>query len=296
MSQYRVDFEVAQSGAARSLTGALSEIMLPVADAVTMFEAGPSGHRVSAYYSEQPDLNELRSALEPYLDAGLAKDLQTLMTSTTVPDENWVAISQAALPPVVGGRFTVHGSHDRWRIPRGPNAIEIDAGEAFGTAHHATTLGCLMAIDELTRVRKFKRVLDLGSGSGVLAIAAARALPNARVLASDIDPLAVAVAADNVRRNRLAGGRVKVIVASGLTHPLLRGHSFDLIVANILASPLIQMAKELARISPRCGCLVLSGLLVPQAPEVIAAYRAAGFLLKRHVRLAGWSTLVLVKA
>ena len=199
-ARHKLSARVATLDAARSLAGALENLLDPAPDAVTQFEDGPGAWRVEAYFGGGADF----AAIDAALTAALGGRLPAL-ERTDVPDLNWVAISQEALPPVQAGRFIVHGSHDRGRVPHGPNAITIDAGEAFGTAHHATTLGCLMAIDRLTRSRAFRRVLDLGCGSGVLAIAAARALPRADVIATDSDPLAVAVAAANAKANGVAG-------------------------------------------------------------------------------------------
>ncbi|MGI9404271.1 MAG: 50S ribosomal protein L11 methyltransferase, partial [Hyphomicrobium sp.] len=212
-----------------------------------------------------------------------------------VPDLNWVAMSQAALPPVTAGRFTVHGSHDSSRVPRGPNAILIEAGEAFGTAHHATTLGCLLAIDRLTRATSFRRVLDLGCGSGVLAIAASRALPKAQIFATDFDAQSVAVAAQNMRANGV-DQRVALARAHGLDHHALRHAApFDLVIANILAGPLCTLASDVDKVTRRGGVLVLSGILNSEAAGVTAAYRAHGFSLKEHRRMDGWSTLTFFK-
>ena len=295
MSLTRIDLDAPDLDTARTLCGALEELLEQVPEAVTVFEAGPPAQRVTAYFTSKPDVTAIRVLVDMCLGQDRARGVLENLAIADVPDENWVAISQAALPPVVAGRFTVHGSHDRHRVPHGPNAIEIDAGEAFGTAHHATTLGCLEAIDALTRRERFRRVLDLGCGSGVLAIAAARVMPRAAVIASDIDPQATAVATVNVRQNGIGGGRLRVVTANSLAHPALRGGRFDLIIANILANPLIALANGLARIAPRGGRIVLSGLLVGQAPEVLAAYRAAGWSLLRHRRITGWSTLTLVR-
>jgi ribosomal protein L11 methyltransferase len=208
---------------------------------------------------------------------------------------NWVAISQAALPPVRAGRFTIHGSHDRGRVVRGPNTILIDAGEAFGTAHHATTLGCLLAIDRLARSNQFGSVLDLGCGSGVLAIAVAKSIVGARIVAADMDAQSVKVAAENVRLNGVAR-QIRVTQASSTMHPEIRSRvPFDLLIANILAGPLVRLAPDLTPALDRGGTLVLSGILVPQAPEVIATYGAHGFALQRHDRITGWSTLTFAR-
>jgi ribosomal protein L11 methyltransferase len=286
---HKVVVDFAERDLAHRVAGALQDLIEPAPDALTIFEQGAADWRIEAYYAEAPDLALLHGRVQDLLGARVPAP-----RAIEVPDLDWVALSQAALPPVAAGRFTVYGSHDRGRVPRGPNAILIDAGEAFGTAHHATTFGCLAALDALTRRGRFARVLDLGCGSGVLAIALARALPRAAVLATDLDGPSVAVARGNMRRNGVAG-RISAFAAEGLDHPRLRdARRFDLIVANILADPLVELARGLSRGLAAGGTLVLSGLLTPQAPRVIAAYRAAGLVLRAHRRIAGWSTLVLV--
>ncbi len=286
----KLSTEIADPSLARALANALHTLQDPAPDAVTQFEAGAGKWRIEAYFSDRPALERLGAELATIM--GRAPPPLRL---ESLPDLNWVAISQAALPPIAAGRFTIHGTHDRARIPRGPNAILIDAGEAFGTAHHATTLGCLLAIDRLTRRRAFARVLDLGCGSGVLAIAAARALPRAEVLATDCDPVAVAVAARNAKVNGVES-RIALACAIGLAHPWLRHAApFDLVTANILAGPLKALAPSLGNAVSRGGFVILSGLLEPDAPSVIAAYSAHRFALAEHRRIAGWSTLTLMK-
>lgn len=273
-------------GAARSIAGLLEESVTHPPLAVSYFEAPGSGWTVDAYYE---------SEISEAAIAGIIgiTEVNRRIAIEVVPDENWVAISQAGLPPVIAGRFLVHGSHDRAVGRHRRDAIEIDAGEAFGTAHHATTLGCLLAIDRLTRRRRFARVLDLGCGSGVLAIAAARVLPNAAIIASDFDPEAVRVATENVRKNALAG-RIRLATAPGLDHPALRRRApFDLLIANILAEPLITLAPRLAQaVAPR-GAVVLSGIIPSQSAAVSAAYVAAGFARVRRDWLNGWIILTL---
>jgi ribosomal protein L11 methyltransferase len=286
----KIVLEVADRDLARRIAGALQDLIEPAPDALTIFEQGSAAWRVESYYADAPEPRTLHGRLEAMLGAGVPPP-----RTEEVPDRDWVALSQAALPPVVAGRFTVYGSHDRGRVPQGPNAILIDAGEAFGTAHHATTFGCLAAIDALTRRCRFALMLDLGCGSGVLAIALARALPGAAIIATDLDAPSVAVARDNMRRNGVAA-RIATFAADGLDHPRLRGQGrFDLVVANILADPLVALARGLSRALVPGGTLVLSGLLTPQAPRVLAAYRAAGFVLRTHRRIEGWSTLVLMR-
>lgn len=269
---------------------ALQDFLEPPPDALTVFENGPDRWRVEAYFDTAQGPRDIAGEL-----AGLIPEPLPAFTTEDVPDLNWVAISQAALPPVRAGRFTIHGSHDRDRVARGPNTILIDAGEAFGTAHHATTLGCLLAIDRLVRSHTFGSVLDLGCGSGVLAIAVAKSLPHARIVAADMDAQSVKVAAENVRLNGVAR-QIKVTQASATTHPDIRSRApFDLLIANILAGPLIRLAPSLSRAVAQGGTLVLSGILIPQAPEVIASYLAQGFALLRHDRITGWSTLTFAR-
>lgn len=288
MALEKVTADFADRDLAMQTANALQDLIEPAPDALTVFENGVSCWRLEAYFNGGLDDRDLNAELAKIIDAPLPR-----LVSGDVPDLNWVAISQAALPPVVAGRFVVHGTHDRHRVPRGPSTILIDAGEAFGTAHHATTLGCLLAIDRLTRAEDFRTILDLGCGSGVLAIAAAKALPTAEIIATDLDAQSVKVAADNMKLNGV-GGRIAICKADGVRHTWLRqSKPFDLVIANILAGPLISLAPELSRTVRRSGTLVLSGLLIPQAPQVIAAYRASGFHVLRHDRLTGWSTLTL---
>jgi ribosomal protein L11 methyltransferase len=287
MPLFKLRFPPSALAVARSMADLLAERATPPALAVTLFENGPGRFAVEAYYATPPCLADLARG---------AWSLATPMPSPVleaVPDQDWVALSQAALPPVAAGRFLVHGRHDRERIRPRRMAIEIEAGAAFGTGHNATTTLCLEAIDRLVRRRCFRSVLDLGCGTGVLAIAAARAIPGAHVLAVDNDPLAVAVAHTNARLNG-AGPRVRVMAATDFAHARLRRpRGFDLVLANLLPGPLIALAPAMRRgLGPR-GIAVLCGLLDHQARELIATYRAAGFRLAARSRRAGWTVLTL---
>lgn len=296
MAQKKVVLDYRARAIAHQAASQLQELFYPAPDAVTVFEQPdalgdtdePVQWRVEAYFSTIED------------EAGLLTDLKACLENThgvarfeAIPDLNWVALSQAALPPVMAGRFTIYGSHDRHRITDGPNSILIDAGEAFGTAHHATTLGCLTAIDCLSRQHTVHRALDLGCGSAVLSIALARTQPAARIIASDRDAQSIVVAQDNIRQNR-ARRQVTALVANGLNHPALH-HAFDFVIANILAGPLLHLAPDLSRVVKTCGLLTLSGILDRQAAEIQARYQSFGFALCSKFQLDGWTTLTFVK-
>lgn len=209
-----------------------------------------------------------------------------------IPEIDWIAKSLEGLTPVRAGRFLVHGSHDRDKVGSSDIAIEIDAGQAFGTGHHGTTAGCLEMIEQVVRARTPRNALDLGTGSGVLAIAV-RKLRNIPVLATDIDPVAVRVARENVRRNGIANG-LQLETAPGFHSPAFRRTGpFDLIIANILARPLMKMAPQLAAHLSPGGSVILSGILAEQRWKVLAAYNGVRL---RHVRTIwrnGWVTIHL---
>jgi ribosomal protein L11 methyltransferase len=212
-----------------------------------------------------------------------------------LPQTDWVKKSLADLKPVRAGRFLVHGGHDRGR--RRPNdiAIEIEAGEAFGTGHHGTTAGCLLAIDRAVRVGRRRRPLDVGTGSGVLAIAAAKAW-HRPVAATDIDPVAVRVAAENSRLNGVAA-LVKPVVANDLKGAAIRRRApYDFILANILAGPLQTLAPQIFRVSAPGAEVILSGLLPDQRARITSAYRSAGFVLSRWQVLDGWLTMTFERS
>lgn len=210
-------------------------------------------------------------------------------------DADWVSRSLEGLKPVTAGGFYVYGSHDDGAVPRGLIAIRIDAAQAFGTGHHETTTGCLEAIQRILRRKKPMRPIDIGTGTGILAIAVAkrRKVP---VLASDIDPVAVRITRENARAN----GVIHLIVevdAAGLDHTTIQGNApYDLIVANILAGPLVTLSPDIGRIAERGAAIVLSGLLNTQAQRVIAAYGRQGMVLKDRIIRKDWTTLILEKA
>jgi ribosomal protein L11 methyltransferase len=246
---------------------------------------------MAAVYSAHPfDREKLREMV-----AGAAgKAAARALTFETVAENDWVAASLAGLNPVAAGRFIVHGRHDRARSPCNRIGIEIEAALAFGTGHHGTTRGCLLALDRLLKARRPRRVVDVGTGSGVLAIAAAKSC-RGRGLASDIDRHAVTAARENARANGVAAF-VQVIRADGLRGRRFRsGAPYDLVFANILLQPLKRLAVPLARLVAPRGCIVLSGLLPSQANAAVAAYRMQGLALERQLLVDGWTTLLLAR-
>ncbi|MFV2038261.1 MAG: 50S ribosomal protein L11 methyltransferase, partial [Paracoccaceae bacterium] len=212
-----------------------------------------------------------------------------------VPQTNWVAHVKRVLSPVRAGRFFVYGSHDAGRVPEGSVALLIEAAMAFGTGHHGSTLGCLRALERLVQQGFVaRRVADIGCGTAVLAMAAARVF-DARVLAGDIDPVAVEVAQCNVAANGLSE-RVNCVESIGLAHRGLRdGAPFDLLFANILKGPLLQLAPGIGGVVGPGGKVILSGILRPQCDDVVAQYNANGFQLLHREDIVDWSTLTLGK-
>ncbi|WP_029041393.1 50S ribosomal protein L11 methyltransferase [Cucumibacter marinus] len=209
-----------------------------------------------------------------------------------VPDIDWVSRSLEGLSPVSAGGFYVYGSHEKTPPPAGSIPILIDAGQAFGTGHHETTAGCLEALGQLIKQRRPRTVLDLGCGTGVLAIAAAKALKQP-VLATDIDPIAIEVTDENAKLNEVAHW-VRAETAPGMHHPVIAGSApYDLILANILAGPLCDLAPAIARHAAHGATIILSGLLNRQATRVINAYAMQGVTLKKRVARGEWATLIL---
>lgn len=214
---------------------------------------------------------------------------------------DWLTISQAGLDPVSAGRFFVHTAIHADNVPEGMIAFRIEAGQAFGTGQHETTTGCLLMLDQLRRGgERFRNVADIGTGTGLLAFAALRLWPGANIIASDIDPIAIAVAAENAEANAVTlgtrPGMVELVTAPGMAHRRLRRRApFDLIIANILAGPLIDLAPVLSTALAPGGTLILAGLLDHQADDVAAAYRRQGLRLAGDIMRGEWPTLRLVK-
>jgi len=265
--------QAADTAAALELDGSAQAVLIveePFAD----------GAVVEALYADEPDA--------AYLSRLTGMDI----TVAPLPDQDWIKLSQEGLPPVRAGRFFVYGAHDAGTVPHGVIPMKIEAGLAFGTGHHETTALCLAVLSELANKRAFRNVLDLGCGTGLLAIGAAK-LWKRSVLASDIDPVAVDVTRDNARANGV-GPLVRAVTADGLTNPILGGGApYDLLIANILAGPLTQLAPSIIKALAPGAMLVLSGLLRNQEALVTSFYRDLRFIGRR--RDGPWSALVLEK-
>lgn len=269
--------------------GEAMETLIPEPYGVGVFEIedGSGLWEVGGYFNEAPDVAGLALLAAMHQ----AKDF----TVSELPDVDWVAKVKRELAPVVAGRFFVYGSHDADQIPEGSVALLIEAAMAFGTGHHGTTLGCLRALDLLAE-RGFvgKNVADIGCGTAVLAMAAAK-IWDGVMMASDIDQVAVDVAEANVTANDLEG-RVKCVEAAGFDHPDLQAKApFDLVFANILKGPLIALAPDMASNIQSGGYAILSGILNPQADEVVATYGENGFTVINREEITDWTCLLLQK-
>jgi ribosomal protein L11 methyltransferase len=288
MTQTRLHFTTGKLEADRifaALEAAFEDDGLPIA--VLEVDEDRDIHEVSLYADGDVDAVETR--LKDII-AGFALSRQIARES--LPDIDWVARSLEGLRPVRAGRFFVHGAHDRGKRHSGDLAIEIEAGLAFGTGHHGTTAGCLEMLEQVVRREHPRNALDLGTGSAVLAIALAR-LAHIPVLATDIDPVAVNVAAANARLNRVKAF-VETVAAPGFHHPIFAARApFDLIVANILARPLMRLAPEMAGHIALGGSIVLSGILDRQRDAVISAYVGQQFRHVRTLHREGWVTIHL---
>jgi len=235
----------------------------------------------------EPDLDSFAELARATLGGDVSFTLEPID-----PDVNWVAKSLEGLAPVIAGGFYIYGSHETRPVPSGLTGIRIDAAEAFGTGHHETTTGCLEAIDRTLKRRKPRALLDIGTGTGVLAIALAKRL-HLPVIASDIDPVAVRTTADNARDNGVAK-HIVAIEATGLEHRLIAGNApYDLIVANILAGPLQHLAPGVGRIAQQGATIILSGILNTQAARVVAAYARQSVVLRQKIIKKEWTTLIM---
>lgn len=290
--------ELSTSGdKARALTELLGEVFDPTETAISAFEIEQgvttlslnAPWKVEVYFASHPDEEAVRDMLRPIVGEVIDET-----PFTTVNQKDWVAASLDGLQPVRAGRVLVHGAHDREAVKVNDVAIEIEAALAFGTGHHGTTAGCLLALDAELKKRRPRQGLDVGTGTGILALALAKQTKR-RVVAGDIDPLAVEVAAHNARVNH-APHALDLYVAPGLRHAKAnRPRHFDLVFANILAGPLKRLAPAIARVLSDDGTLILSGLLAMDVAGVLSVYRHQGLFLAHKSLREGWATLVMKK-
>jgi ribosomal protein L11 methyltransferase len=285
---HRATCAVGSEQTASGVVDALSEIFDNDDVAVAAFERPDGQWDVTLYFAAAPD----QSAIRELVGMSAGEDVAKSITFDTIAAQDWVKSSLEGLVPVDAGRFIVHGHHDRDRVPPNKLGIEIEAALAFGTGHHGTTRGCLLLLDEVLRQRTPRRVLDLGTGTGVLAIAAAKAL-HRTILASDIDARSAIVAGENATLNGV-GPYVESIHATGFASPRFAAMGpFGLVMANILANPLRKLAPAVTAHLAPSAFVILSGLLPHQARGVVAAYRGQGLKLIRRIQLDGWTSLLM---
>jgi ribosomal protein L11 methyltransferase len=271
-----------------------SNALQPFSLSVASFGASPDGiWTVEGYAVDRPDHARLGTAL---LVAAAAAGVDApALRCEPLADRDWLAENLQSFRPVSAGRFFIHASHDEGLVPHGAIAIEIDAATAFGSGRHGSTYGCLLAIDRLAPALRRAPALDVGCGSGILAIALAKRR-RGRVVATDIDPEAVRVCRENLYKNRVAA-TVQAVRTGRLADRRVRATSgFGLIVANILARPLMVLARDIAQNLRDDGALVLSGLLAVQEAQVLGAYRRCGLVLGGRITVDGWRTLILHRA
>jgi ribosomal protein L11 methyltransferase len=287
----RATFAVGDEFSAKRIVDLLTESFEEGQAAIAAFESPEGRWDVTVHFADPPDETSIRELVSLASDDTVAASI----VFDSIEAKDWVKESLKGLVPVCAGRFIVHGQHDRDQVRPNQLGIEIEAALAFGTGHHGTTRGCLIYLDYVLRAKAPKRMLDLGTGTGVLAIAAAKATKR-RVLATDIDPMSVKVARENMRLNGV-GNLVDTVCATGFSSPAFGDRApFDLILANILANPLRAMSTDMTRHLTRNGMVILSGLLPHQAMSVIAAYRARGLVLRKHQIVEGWSSLLMQRA
>ncbi len=284
---YKLTFDVPSVEA----IGPMELVLEEVAVAVSSFESAGERWRIDALTLGMPSYDEVAGLIAS--GARIAGIATPDFNLSPVPSVDWVSENQKSFEPISAGRFFVHPSHFGGVVPAGRIPVRMDAGMAFGTGSHGTTRGCLLMIDRLLKQRALRRVLDVGCGTGILAIGCALASRAARIAACDIDPDAVSVTRENCILNGIPN-RIRPIVSDGLSaRGLARPRSHDLVIANILAKPLQALAPRLVSVAEPGGRILLSGLLVEQEAMVLSAYRRQGARLEKRLHLDGWSTLLL---
>jgi ribosomal protein L11 methyltransferase len=264
----------------------------PVLNTMEPDETKPEEWLLEAYTDGKPG-TAIIAAVQALVPS--AKKLKPKVEKVEAQD--WVTLSQAGLEPIRAGRFYVHTSARSDDVPADATVFQIEAGRAFGTGHHYTTTGCLQMLDRLKRQgARYRMIADVGTGTGLLAFAAMSLWPRAHAIATDIDPISIEVTAENAQLNRISEERLALAVAEGVDHPLYGELApFDLVIANILAQPLIELAPNIVATMAAGGTLILAGLLTTQADAVKAAYRAVGMRMGDTIINGDWSILMMRK-
>ena len=286
----RATFSIGDETTAKRTADLLAESFDNNEAAIAAFEASDKSWDITIHFADPPD----RDAIRALVARTASDEIASRIAYETVEAKDWVKASLDGLAAVNAGRFIVHGQHHRDSIAPNRIGIEIEAALAFGTGHHGTTRGCLLLLDQILKHKTPRHVLDLGCGTGVLGIAAAKAL-RWKVLASDIDLKSTQVARENSRLNG-TGALTQIVCAPGFSSPHFQQQpKFDLVLANILANPLRRLASPMAAHLALPAYVILSGLLPDQANAVIAAYRMVGLVLVRKIQIDGWTSLLLYR-
>ena len=248
---------------------------------------------VEGFFDEAPDEALTKQALGAASENGIAPSFEIIDHG----NRDWLAENRASFPALHIGRFWVHGAHIKETPPLGAKKLHVEAAEAFGSGTHPTTEGCLRALDNLLAKKSVRSVLDLGAGSAILAMAVAKLQPHVKIIAADIDPIATRTASDNRRLNHIAPRMMSCVTSKGFAHRKLhQAAPYDLLIANILAGPLKALSGDIRRHLSSDGCLILSGLLIDQEPQIISSYRARGLVVRKKIHIDEWSCLVLTHA
>lgn len=248
---------------------------------------------VEGFFDAAPDEALTKQALQAASETGTAPAFEIIDYGM----RDWLAENRASFPALHIGRFWIYGAHIKDKPPLGAKPLHVEAAEAFGSGTHPTTEGCLRALDNMLAKKSMRSVLDLGAGSAILAMAVAKLQPNVKIIAADIDPVATRTATDNRRLNHIAPRMMRCVTSKGFAHRKLhQAAPYDLLIANILAGPLKALSGDIRQHLSSDGCLILSGLLIEQEPQIISSYRARGLVVRKKIHIDEWSCLVLTHA
>ena len=293
MSEQSWSIRLETSGMTIGYETALSEICGALALSVSRPYLDAPYWVVEGFFDAAPDKGLVSHALQAASEEGTLVDFEIIDHGT----RDWLAENRASFPALHIGRFWIYGAHIEEKAPLGTKKLHVEAAEAFGSGTHPTTEGCLRALDSLLLKKRVRSVLDLGAGSAILAMAVAKIQPNTAIIAADIDPIATRTAGDNRRLNHIPPHMMSCVTSKGFAHRKLhQAAPYDLLIANILAGPLKALSGDIRRHLSADGCLILSGLLISQEPQIISSYRARGLVVRKKIHIDEWSCLVLTHA